>query len=213
MTGIRRAARALSTCQAVLRGALVTATLLCGPVSAETVHAPDSPGLPPGAKAGDLIFREGTEAVSAAVLSVDGGPYSHVGMLLGSPGQWQVIHATPAEVPGRDDGVVIDALAFYLAPARALAYAVFQVDADPAQRAAAVQAAHARLGAPFRLADPAGTYCTELVWAAWQAAGVDLDVRFTALALPLLAGDYLLPGELAASPRLQPLAAPARLLH
>lgn len=180
-----------------LAGAAVVVLLPALPLAA-------SP-LPPQARAGDLVFREGTEAVSAAVLSIDGGHYSHVGMLIGSPGDWHVIHATPPEIPGRADGVVIDPLSFYLAPERALRYAVFQVRADDAARAAAVAAAHARLGEPFRLADVRGTYCTAFVWAAWQTAGVDLEVTFTELALPLLPGSYLLPGDLAASVRLQQL--------
>ena len=40
--------------------------------------------LPPQAQAGDLIFRQGTEAVSHMVRTVDQGLYSHVGLLVGS---------------------------------------------------------------------------------------------------------------------------------
>lgn len=182
-----------------------------------TAALPGAPALaievPAQARAGDLVFREGTAGVSVAVLSVDGGPYSHVGMLLGEPGQWQVIHATPAETPGRADGVVIDTLDFYLAPERAVQHAIYHVQAEDTARAAAVRAAHARLGEPFRLAEPGGAYCTELVWSAWQSAGVDLDVTFTPLALPLIPGRYLLPRDLAASARLQVLPAPQAQAH
>ncbi|WP_024890357.1 YiiX/YebB-like N1pC/P60 family cysteine hydrolase [Luteimonas huabeiensis] len=177
------------------------AALLLAPLAALAAADP----LPPGARAGDLIFREGTEAVSAAVIAVDRSGYSHVGMLLGGPGRWQVLHATPSEVPGRPDGVVIDPLAFFLDPQRARRHVVYAVRADEEQRARALAHARERVGRRFRLADPSGTYCTALVWDAWRAAGVDLDVRFVRLALPLMQGDYLLPGELMASPRLRRL--------
>ncbi len=169
----------------------------------ELAEAPTDVLLPPGARAGDLVFRQGTEHFSDAVMHVDGGPYTHVGMLIGSPGNWKIIHATPPEVPGRAAGVVIDDLSFYLDPARARLHAVYGVTAHPDQRSAAVTAAIARIGDPFRLGDPAGTYCTELIWGAWKKAGVDLGVKFTELALPLLEGRYLLPGDLAASTTLR----------
>ncbi|UNK42260.1 hypothetical protein MNO14_15150 [Luteimonas sp. S4-F44] len=167
------------------------------------------PALPIDAQPGDLVFRRGTESVSAMVLAIDGGQFSHVGMLVGRPGAWQVVHATPAEVPGRADGVVVDTLSFFLDPVRSRGYAVYRVDAPDALRAAAVGEALGQRGARFRIADPAGTYCTRLVWEAWRRAGVDLQVRFTRLALPLMQGDYLLPTPLSRSPRLRRLALPA----
>lgn len=162
--------------------------------------------LPDKAQPGDLIFREGTEPVSDAVMAVDGGPFSHVGMLIGQPGNWHVLHATPSEVPGRPDGVVSDTLAFFVDAKRAKRYAIYHVDADAAHRTRAVQDAQTMLGKPFRVADPAGTYCTVLVWQAWRQAGIDLDVPFTRLNLPLLNGEYLLPSSLMSSKKLHPLA-------
>ena len=167
---------------------------------------PPEPGLPAGAQAGDLIFRRGTAAISDAVLAIDPGEFSHVGMLVGRPGAWQVVHATPSEVPGRADGVVLDALAFYLSPERAERHAVYRVRAGAGQHERAVAAALAARGQGFELAHADGTYCTALVWQAWRTAGVDLQVPFTALAIPLLQGTYLLPSTLQASPRLQALA-------
>lgn len=163
--------------------------------------------LPAEAQAGDLIFREGTETISDIILSIDPGGYSHVGMLLGTAGNWQVLHATPSEVTGRPDGVVIDTLDFFLDPLRARRHAVFQVQADnAAQREEAVRHALAARGLPFRVADASGTYCTRLVWQAWQDAGLSLAAQFRHLDLPLIPGDYLLPSGLIASPRLRALA-------
>ncbi len=166
--------------------------------------------LPAGAQAGDLIFREGTEAISAAVMAADGGAFSHVGMLVGRPGQWHVVHATPSEVRGRPDGVVADTLAFFTDPRRSKRHVVYHVEASGEQRRRAVDRVQAMLGRPFRVADGAGTYCTALVWQAWKDAGLDLEVRFTSLSLPLLPGRYLLPSDLLASPRMRPLMPGAR---
>ncbi|QLF92946.1 hypothetical protein HW090_06960 [Pseudomonas sp. ABC1] len=159
--------------------------------------------LPSGAEAGDLIFREGTEAVSAMVMAVGRDQYSHVGMLIGEPGNWQVIHATPSEVPGRADAVVVDSLAFFSAPKRSRRHAVYHVEATSQQRVKAVEQARLALGVPFRIGEPEGTYCTLLVWQAWKTAGVDLEVMFDYLYIPMLAGEYLLPGALRASPKLR----------
>jgi len=163
------------------------------------------PALPRAAQAGDLIFRQGTEPISAAVRVVDGGQFSHVGMLAGESGAWQVVHATPSEVPGRADGVVLDPLAFFLNPARSSGYAVYRVEASDGQRQHALQVALGELGKPFLVGDPAGTYCTLLVWDAWHQAGVDFEVTFTEVQLPLLTGRYLLPGQLRRSTRLRRL--------
>ena len=169
--------------------------------------------LPADAQAGDVIFRQGTEAVSHMVRAVDQGVYSHVGLLVGQPGAWQVVHATPAERPGQPDAVVLDSLEFFLAPQRARAFAVDRVDAPSAQaRQQAVAWALAQVGRPFALqgtdhaagADD-GIYCTTLVWQAWQRSGLDWQVAFIQVQMPLLGGRYLLPSALAQSPRLQRL--------
>lgn len=171
------------------------------------------PSLPAGTQAGDVIFRQGTEAVSHMVRALDQGVYSHVGLLVGQPGAWQVVHATPAERPGQPDAVVLDSLEFFLAPQRARAFAVDRVDAPSAQaRQQAVAWALAQVGRPFALqgTDHAastddGIYCTTLVWQAWQRSGLDWQVAFIQVQMPLLGGRYLLPSALAQSPRLQRL--------
>lgn len=188
-------------------GRWATVALAC--VWAVLCHA-QAPQLPPQAQAGDLIFRTGTENVSQAVLAMDQGLYSHVGLLVGHPGHWQVLHATPSERPHTPDAVVLDDLSFYLDAQRASGFQVYQVHhATPAQRQQVVTWALAQQGRPFHMLDrQLGTYCTTLVWDAWQQAGLDLQVRFTEVSVPLVSGSYLLPSALAASPHLQALAQP-----
>jgi hypothetical protein len=159
-------------------------------------------------QAGDLIFRIGSGWQSDVVRGMArdrqaqrGDPYSHVGMLIGSPAHWQVLHAVPAEMPGRPDAVVRDELDFFLGAERAHGVAIYRVAADVAARNAAISHALERLGTPFRIVedDREGQYCTTLVWRAWQRAGVDLGARFEHLDIPLAAGDYLLPHSLRAA--------------
>lgn len=171
------------------------------------------PPLPPQAAPGDLIFRRGTENVSHLVQAVDRGDFSHVGMLVGRPGQWQVLHATPSERPGQADAVVLDSLDFFLDARRAQAYRLYQVASDPDTRERAVAWAMAQQGKPFQLqGDAEALYCTTLVWQAWQQGGMDLGVVFTKVELPVLGGRYLLPGKLLHSSRLRPLT-PLLSLH
>jgi len=160
--------------------------------------------------AGDLIFRIGDGWQSEVVRGMAskqrrGDPYSHVGMLVGSPEHWQVVHAVPAEMPDRADAVVRDDLVFFLSPERARGVAIYRIAAADAPRAAAVEYALQRLGTPFRVVenDNEGQYCTTLVWAAWKRAGIDLGARFEHLEVPFSAGDYLLPHSLRTAPSLQ----------
>lgn len=157
---------------------------------------------------GDLIFREGTELMSDMVRTIEGGPYSHVGMLVMGENGWQVLHATPSEMPDRADAVVIDDLAFFIDAARSRRSAVHHVRAEQEQRSRAVEYALGQHGKPFSIGrkDGEGVYCTTLVWEAWKQAGVDLETPFTHLNLPLLAGEYLLPNALRASPKLTEVA-------
>ena len=165
-----------------------------------------TPQLPPQAAPGDLIFRQGTENVSQLVQAVDGGDFSHVGMLVGRPGHWQVLHATPSEREGQPDAVVLDSLDFFLDAQRARAYRLYQVASDPGTRERAVAWAMAQQGQPFQLLGSGkGIYCTTLVWQAWLQSGADLEVVFTEVELPILGGRYLLPSSLLRSSRLRAL--------
>lgn len=147
-------------------------------------------------QSGDIIFREGTEPVSMAVMSYDDSGYSHVGMLYKQQDKWFVIHATPSEVKGRKDSVVIDELSFYIAKERSKRFAIYKVAATKQQYQQAIDFTLKQLGVIFHFNEQQGTYCTLLIYRAWQVAGIDLQVNFTHLNIPFMAGDYLLPKEL-----------------
>lgn len=155
-----------------------------------------------GASPGDLIFREGNEAISDMVLTMDDGHFSHVGLLAKQAGEWVVIHSTPAEIEGRIDGVVIDPIEFFISPQRSRHHAIYRVEATVDQREHAVRWARSQEGTPFSVLSPEGIYCTTLVWKAWQSAGLDLEAQFTHMAIPLAEGDFLLPSGLLSSSKL-----------
>jgi uncharacterized protein YycO len=158
------------------------------------------------------VFRIGTAWQSALVRRAEKktaapDPYSHVGMLIGEPGHWQVLHSVPAELPGRPDGVVRDDLDFFLAPERASGVAFYRARTDAATRMRAVNNALARLGTPFHIVadDREGQYCTTLIWHAFRLAGFDLAAHFDQLNVPMSAGAYLLPHGLREAKHLEPL--------
>ena len=177
----------------------------CSGVWAQALPLP--PVLPASAQAGDLIFRRGTEGVSQMVLGMDKGHYSHVGMLVGERGRWNVVHATPSEKVGQADGVVLDSLEFFLAPQRSEAFAVYGLkNVSIHQRRSAVKWALAQQGRGFEIvAAGKGIYCTTLVWQAWRQAGLDWPVSTTEVTLPVLKGHYLLPSALQTSAPMQRL--------
>ena len=130
---------------------------------------------------GDLIFRSGTSLDSRLIRVVDrASRYSHVGMVDLSDGVVHVVHIEP----GNDDvdgHVRREPLRDFLGDEKASGYAVYRVSgADDGRAAAAVraaldyQAAGVTFDRRFDLETPATMYCTELVWRAYLAAGLDL---------------------------------------
>ena len=186
--------------KSAINGLITLLILVVSPVFAELNILNDQ-----AIQSGDLIFREGTEPISDLVTQTEENTYSHVGMLYKNQNQWFVIHATPPEVKGRSDGVVIDPLYFFIAKERSKHYAIYKVTGSLEQHQQALVLTLKELNKPFRLNESEGTYCTLLVYRAWQIAGVNLEPKFTHITMPFLEGDYILPKDLIASKRLIPV--------
>jgi uncharacterized protein YycO len=128
---------------------------------------------------GDVIFRSGTAFESRMARMLDGDTrYSHAGVLDLSDVP-HVVHV----VPGSGTGNLVrrEALADFLAPEAAEAYAVFRVRADYRVQARHAAAAARRFYATrlpfdalFSLTSADELYCSELVWRAYLSAGLDL---------------------------------------
>ena len=172
--------------------------------------------LPAALLEGDLVFRQGRDAVSGAVLALDPeSQYSHVGILARRAGAWVVIHSLPADFPGDRDGVRMEPLRTYVSPQNARAAAVYRLRAGSGAGQQAVRSAvmaarslyesHALFDGDFDFRDGERLYCTELVWRAFRAAGVDLAPAPEWLKLPLRSGYYILPSTLIRSGALVPV--------
>ena len=164
-------------------------------------------------RTGDVIFRRGLSVVSNIVLAADQRlPYSHVGIVIVEDPRVWIVHASPDEPQGSDGSVMVEQLSEFLGPDRASAAAVYRTgDHISAGRAAATAREYAKHSLPFDRAFDLSTadslYCTELVWRAYLAAGVDLTGGATE-SLPILLGrgPYLLPGTLLAGHFLRPVS-------
>jgi hypothetical protein len=139
-------------------------------------------------------------------------PYSHVGIaVVQDDGVW-VVHATTDEPPGSDGIVKLETLDEFLAGDRASAAAVYRTEDSGSARTAAVVASdyarrHLPFDASFDLSTTNRLYCTELVWRAYLAAGVDLTGGAADdLAIPLGHGPYLLPGTILKGDHLRRIA-------
>lgn len=168
-----------------------------------------------GPRPGDVLFRRGRTFLSRAVLVADeGGGFSHVGIVVATPGGLGVVHTLPGP-NGATGGTRLETLPDFLAAGRASDAALYRLarrpDGDaghPSRTAAMAAVRFAELAVPFDddfdLTSEDRLYCTELVWAAYRRAGLDLaGNRFDSLDTPFAGGDYLLPSRLEASPHLQ----------
>lgn len=163
-------------------------------------------------ESGDVVFRRGRSVVSQMVVAAQQQlPFSHVGIAVVSEQGVMVVHATP---DGPPPGLVVsDRIDEFLDADAASVAAVYRVD-DSAKARGASEAAsrYANVPVPFDAAFDLRTadqlYCTELVWRAYLAVGVDLSggVRED-LAIPLGHGPYLLPDTLLKGRQLRPVVA------
>jgi len=203
-------ARVLRLC---VPGVLVTvlAWWISGTVGGATVLAQgtslDSRVLRPG----DIVLRRGRDAVSAVVLAADSGSrYSHVGIIVPIGRLLGVAHALPEDAAHPEGRVLVEPIGEFLSPEKASELAVYRLREHPRETAdqasrLALRYVHERrrFDGDFNLETPERLYCSELVWRAFQEAGVDLlDGRFSRLVLPLRSGDFVLPSSFTTSPHL-----------
>ncbi|WP_165774680.1 YiiX/YebB-like N1pC/P60 family cysteine hydrolase [Candidatus Viridilinea mediisalina] len=161
---------------------------------------------------GDIILRQGRSAVSQMVMSIDQESlFSHSGIIYrDEDGITYVIHAIPYEegaLDNKNSYVRKDVITSFLRADRAQYAAVYRVKDNSSE--IGIEAANAALiffermlvfDLDFDLGKDDQLYCTELVWRAYLAAGVDLvDGTFDYLALPFYHGSYILPSRLANS--------------
>ncbi|QQS37630.1 MAG: hypothetical protein IPM56_06665 [Ignavibacteriales bacterium] len=164
-------------------------------------------------KSGDIIFRRGLSFVSNMILMADSkSPYSHTGLIVCEGEKIFVIHTTPDESDDGIDIVKYDLLEDFLRLDRASSTSVYRLS-DSMQSVYSVKSVEAAkkffnekilFDAALDLSTSDKLYCTELVWKAYLASGLDLiDSKFEYLKIPLSKGSYILPGTLINSPYLK----------
>lgn len=168
------------------------------------IRLPDRKAL----QSGDIIFRRGRDAVSGMVLAADGRTsFSHVGIVITKAEAVWVIHASPAEGDETDGRVKVEPIEVFASTERASEIGIYRVRkiADTTI-ARVIKEARSYVGRPFDvkfdISDESQLYCTELVWRAYQVAGVELVKKFDHVALPLTTGSVIFPSSIADSSKL-----------
>lgn len=158
-------------------------------------------------EAGDLIFVRGATWRGQAVMWAEKDfPYSHLGILCGTAGNWTVVHASPYETEGRTL-VQNQPLAEFLDDPKVRAAAIYRLSekesSSPAnarlasEAALRIQKADTPFDFEFDLESGEAVYCTELVWRAFTAAGIDLcEGNFDRVSPLFLRHPVILPSSL-----------------
>lgn len=104
-----------------------------------------------------------------------------------------VLHAIPAETKEELDEVKIEPLSSFISPERAIDVGIFRLrESTHANEIVKLATAYAvsSIGHPFDFSfnsqDDKNLYCTELVWRAYQAAGVQIVDSKRLISFPLL---------------------------
>ncbi len=151
---------------------------------------------------GDLIFRRGRDAAARMVLDQgDSVRFSHVGVVVMQGSEPFVVHAAAPEAASAQGGVLIEALADFVAQDKAADVGVYRAKGlDARQRDAISSHVRRQIGKPFdyefRLSEDEMIYCTELALKALKAGGIDLEktirtVSVMVLSEPAFPPDYL----------------------
>jgi hypothetical protein len=177
-----------------------------------TTASPAEPQIiPEGLQSGDIIFRRGPSIESGVVMTMDHANFSHAGIVLRRHDEIFVIHV----VTGEDgpDVTKIESIHDYLRSDRATAAIAYRiVDENPSLVAHAVAAAgefaerQVPFDSDFDLTSDRALYCTELVWRAYQKAGLDLiDEPLEQPTTSFVKSPVLWPSVLLRSKRLKPV--------
>lgn len=135
-------------------------------------------------RSGDVVFIRGKSIRSAVVSFFEGGyrAYSHVGIVVLENGCPFIIHADPTHNAATDK-VRKEAWDALLSPRRIASATIFRiVGSSPADCLGSQVSSVAQqfwkdklsFDHEFDLTTPQQLYCTELVWRAYMAAGIDL---------------------------------------
>lgn len=175
------------------------------------MHPPESYGIPTHLfRNGDILLVCGKTWRSKIVNLVDDGDssFTHSGIIRVIDGVPHVIHASP-----ETELVQMERAEVFLSPEKVDRASLFRVREDPAAAAEASLNAlkyyeeRVHFDSAFDGEDHGSLYCTELIWIAYEQAGIDLaDGLWYRASNPVINGRLLLPNSLSRSPLLEEAA-------
>lgn len=163
---------------------------------------------------GDIIFRSGHTWLTALAEQLQPADekvvFSHVGIITATSEDIAVIHASID--PHQEQSVVEEPLADFLEKGNATYAVVYRLKTPNqeaqqaiAQAAKAYASAKVPFDAKFDLATEDQLYCSELIWRAYLAGGIDLsDQGFESFSFPF-SDRYITPDSLSQSQNIKPV--------
>ncbi len=158
---------------------------------------------------GDLILRRGKSFVSQLVLLGDkDSEYSHIGLICIKNDTPFVVHAVPGEAEaGMPEYVKMETVPDFLSIDKSADFAVYSLKSRHrvAGRVAAAKAKeyfsrHIMFDSKFDHTDNSELYCTELVWCAYRAAGIDLVETYDKINVAVYESDFIKPSSIFLNP-------------
>lgn len=157
---------------------------------------------------GDLVFRRGLGLASNFIVSSDRlGLYSHTGIIVRKNDSLLVLHAVPGEHPkGKKETLKLERIDQFYDRKRAKAGAILRPKISIELRHVAANSAlnlfneGITFDHKYNLLDTSQMYCTEMVWFAYQRAGIDISQnKRTHVKLAMFNDDYIFPSDIYAN--------------
>lgn len=115
---------------------------------------------------GDLIFRAGTGYESHLIQKLSGSQWSHVGVVVATEPNIQIIHATTDDKPAYSNQVIQSTLAEFTDKKLAFAWNIYRIEnLSQQEREILIEKLKSKLGQPFILGtrDEPHRYCTTII--------------------------------------------------
>lgn len=145
---------------------------------------------------GDIVFRTAYGKESRMIQLVSGGDYSHVAVITEVFPEIKVTHATTNDHPDKLNQVLLTPITEFLSPTFAKTYLIarpnFLTSAEKVRFASDIAQ---KIGEPYVLTSRSleNLYCTTLLEVPLRSIVPDLTLKWTALQVPGMPGDYLFP--------------------
>ena len=161
---------------------------------------------------GDVVFRKGQSLTSRVVLMTDReSSYSHVGVVCILNQVPYVVHAVPDESENDIDYVKMERLSNFFSSEKACKGSIFRIKkqySKSAQSAALTAKSYydnkILFDDAFSMDSENKLYCTELVWKAYQKAGINLiQGNLDKLSFPFIKDFIVMPSSLLKSSYLE----------